>query len=98
VLSKSRPLSPTRSSPPSLNGFASSVSRNAFACSTLLSPASSPFPSSATAPRAVGNNVLYSIADPVVFKLCRLVCRASSEHDERQATALRKAAQSFQKK
>jgi DNA-binding transcriptional ArsR family regulator len=48
--------------------------------------------------RKFGNNVLYSIADPVVFKLCRLVCRASSEHDERQATALRKAAQSFQKK
>lgn len=25
-----------------------------------------------------GNNVLYSIADPVVFKLCELVCRSTA--------------------
>lgn len=27
-----------------------------------------------------GNNVLYSIADPVVFKLCELVCRSTARH------------------
>ncbi|HVN18661.1 MAG TPA: metalloregulator ArsR/SmtB family transcription factor [Dongiaceae bacterium] len=35
-----------------------------------------------------GNNVLYSIADPVVFKLCDLVCRSTA----RQASHLQKYA------
>jgi DNA-binding transcriptional ArsR family regulator len=35
-----------------------------------------------------GNNVLYSIADPVVFKLCELVCRSAA----RQASHLQKYA------
>jgi DNA-binding transcriptional ArsR family regulator len=35
-----------------------------------------------------GNNVLYSIADPVVFKLCELVCRSTV----RQASHVQKYA------
>jgi DNA-binding transcriptional ArsR family regulator len=35
-----------------------------------------------------GNSVLYSIADPVVFKLCELVCRSTA----RQASHIRKYA------
>jgi DNA-binding transcriptional ArsR family regulator len=27
-----------------------------------------------------GNNIFYSIADPVVFKLCELVCRSTARH------------------
>ncbi len=29
--------------------------------------------------RRLGNSIFYSIADPVVFKLCELVCRSAAE-------------------
>jgi len=29
--------------------------------------------------RRAGNSILYAIADPVVFKLCALVCRSTTE-------------------
>jgi DNA-binding transcriptional ArsR family regulator len=35
-----------------------------------------------------GNSVLYSIADPVVFKLCELVCRSTA----RRASSVQKYA------
>lgn len=34
--------------------------------------------------RRDGLNIFYSIADPVVFKLCRLVCRSAEEHTRSQ--------------
>ena len=30
--------------------------------------------------RRVGLNINYSIADPIIFKLCQLVCRSAEEH------------------
>lgn len=42
-----------------------------------------------------GNSIFYSIADPVVFRLCDLVCRSTS----RQATQLqRHAARAIRRK
>jgi DNA-binding transcriptional ArsR family regulator len=45
--------------------------------------------------RRDGNNVLYAIADPVVFLLCELVCRSKSKQGARQAIVMRKATGSF---
>lgn len=38
--------------------------------------------------RRDGLNIFYSIADPVVFKLCRLVCRSAEEHTRSQLAEL----------
>lgn len=48
--------------------------------------------------RRDGNNVQYSIADPVVFLLCELVCRARSKQGAEQAVAMRKASDRFARK
>jgi DNA-binding transcriptional ArsR family regulator len=39
--------------------------------------------------RPHGASVYYSIADPVVFKLCDLVCKSAAERTRRQLDALR---------
>ena len=48
--------------------------------------------------RRDGNNVIYAIADPVVFLLCELVCRAKSKQGAEQAITMRKASDSFARK
>lgn len=35
-----------------------------------------------------GNSILYRIADPVVFKLCQLVCRSTARHAAEARNAL----------
>lgn len=41
--------------------------------------------------RREGNSVLYGIGDPMVFKLCALVCRRETRRSEEVYTALRGA-------
>jgi DNA-binding transcriptional ArsR family regulator len=38
--------------------------------------------------RRDGNSILYSIGDPLVFELCRLVCRSETEKTRRELKAL----------
>ena len=38
--------------------------------------------------RRKGNNIYYSIADPVVFKLCALVCRSAAEEARERLESL----------
>lgn len=38
--------------------------------------------------RRDGLNIFYSIADPMVFKLCGLVCRSAAEHTRAQLAEL----------
>lgn len=38
--------------------------------------------------RRVGNNIYYSVADPIVFRLCELVCGSEREKARLQLTAL----------
>lgn len=39
--------------------------------------------------RRVGNTMIYSICDPVVFTLCDLACRSEAEKSKRESEALR---------
>lgn len=39
--------------------------------------------------RREGNSVLYGIGDPMVFKLCELVCRREAKRSEEEYAALR---------
>jgi DNA-binding transcriptional ArsR family regulator len=38
--------------------------------------------------RRKGPNIYYAIADPMVFKLCQLVCRSAEEHTRSQLAEL----------
>ena len=38
--------------------------------------------------RRQGNSIYYSIADPVVFKLCELVCKGAEEHARARLSAI----------
>ncbi len=38
--------------------------------------------------RRAGTAVIYSIADPMVFRLCELVCRSAGEHARARLSAL----------
>jgi DNA-binding transcriptional ArsR family regulator len=38
--------------------------------------------------RRDGNSILYSIGDPIVFELCRLVCRSEAENRRRDLKEL----------
>lgn len=38
--------------------------------------------------RREGLNIFYGIADPIVFKLCQLVCRSAEEHARSQLAQL----------
>jgi DNA-binding transcriptional ArsR family regulator len=38
--------------------------------------------------RREGLNIYYGIADPIVFKLCQLVCRSAEEHTRSQLAEL----------
>ncbi|MBZ5531736.1 MAG: metalloregulator ArsR/SmtB family transcription factor [Acidobacteriia bacterium] len=38
--------------------------------------------------RREGLNIFYAIADPMVFKLCNLVCRSATEHTRAQLAEL----------
>jgi DNA-binding transcriptional ArsR family regulator len=38
--------------------------------------------------RRDGNSILYSISDPIVFELCRLVCRSEAEKSKRDLKEL----------
>ena|SRR6516164_9320208 len=38
--------------------------------------------------RRDGNSIFYSIGDPLVFELCRLVCRSEAERSRRELNAL----------
>ena len=38
--------------------------------------------------RRVGTTIFYSICDPMVFKLCELVCRSEAEKSKRELEAL----------
>jgi DNA-binding transcriptional ArsR family regulator len=38
--------------------------------------------------RREGNSILYSIGDPIVFELCRLVCRSEAEKSRRDLKEL----------
>ncbi len=38
--------------------------------------------------RRIGTSVLYSISDPMIFKLCELVCRAETHRSQREFAAL----------
>jgi len=42
------------------------------------------FDASLVGRRRNGNSILYSIADPMVFKLCDLVCRSAARNSQRQ--------------
>jgi DNA-binding transcriptional ArsR family regulator len=42
------------------------------------------FDASLVGRRREGNSILYSIADPVVFKLCELVCRSAARTSQQQ--------------
>ncbi len=48
--------------------------------------------------RRDGLNIYYGIADPMVFKLCRLVCRSAEEHTRTQLAELSGVAPARQKK
>ncbi len=48
--------------------------------------------------RRDGLNIYYGIADPMVFKLCRLVCRSAEEHTRTQLAELSGAAPGRRKK
>jgi len=39
--------------------------------------------------RREGLNIYYSIADPMVFRLCQLVCRSAEEHTRAQLAELK---------
>ena len=38
--------------------------------------------------RREGNSIVYAISDPIVFRLCDLVCRSESERSRREFEAL----------
>lgn len=38
--------------------------------------------------RRTGTTILYSISDPMVFRLCELVCRSETEKSKRELEAL----------
>jgi len=38
--------------------------------------------------RRAGLNIYYAVADPMVFKLCRLVCRSAEEHTRAELAEL----------
>ena len=44
--------------------------------------------------RRQGSNIVYGIADPLVFELCGLVCRSTREHMEEKLSALLSAVES----
>jgi DNA-binding transcriptional ArsR family regulator len=48
--------------------------------------------------RRDGNNVLYAIIDPIVFKLCELMCHSAGRIAEDEAIAMSNASRSFARK